>query len=127
MSEERQDFYDSKMSIDYHIIRFHAFSERWYDSRLFSCHFIVDGDPLEGQLVNSRVPGIAIYLCMYLHASVHHSGVNCLRAAFCRVHSCNQTRLAIVDHLQMVGHLKCIARRCKKYFGGQKEGLSEPP
>ena len=31
---------------------FHAF----HDSRLFSCHFIVGGDSLEGQLLNSRVP-----------------------------------------------------------------------
>ena len=33
---------------------------------------------LEGQLVNSRVPEIAIYLHMYLHASFHRSGINSL-------------------------------------------------
>ena len=40
---------------------FHAFSERWYDSRLFSCRFIVGGDSLEGQLVNSWAPEIEFF------------------------------------------------------------------
>ena len=30
--------------------------QKLYDSRLFSSHFIVGGDSLEGQLLNSRVP-----------------------------------------------------------------------
>ena len=34
---------------------------RWQNS-------IVDGDPLEGRLVNSRAPEIAIYLRTYIHA-----------------------------------------------------------
>ena len=33
----------------------------------------------------------------------------------------------LVDQLQTVGHLKCIARRRVKSFGGQKGALSEPP
>ena len=36
-------------------------------------------------------------------------------------------RLMVQDHLRMVGHLQCIARRCIKSFGGQKGGQSEPP
>ena len=35
--------------------------------------FIISCDWLEGQLVNSRVPEIVIYLRKYLHASFHHS------------------------------------------------------
>ena len=62
------------------VLRFHAFIKRWYDSRLFSCHLIVGSDPLEGELVNPREPGIAIYLHMYLRASFHRSGVNRIRA-----------------------------------------------
>ena len=70
------------MSIDYHknTVRFHAFSEGRYDSRLFSYRFTVGGDPQEGQLVNSRAPELAIYLRTYLCASFHRSGVNRLRA-----------------------------------------------
>ena len=42
--------------------------------------FIVGGDPLEGQLVNSRVPEIAtLFASVFMHASFHHSGVNRLR------------------------------------------------
>ena len=38
------------------------------------------GDSLEEQLVNSGAPEIAIYLCTYLRASFHRSGVSHLRA-----------------------------------------------
>ena len=37
---------------------------------------------LEGELVNSRMPEIAIYLRMYLRASFHRSGVQKLTRAF---------------------------------------------
>ena len=47
------------------IVYYTAFSERWFDSELFSCRFIVGGESLEGQLVNSREPKVAIYL--YTH------------------------------------------------------------
>ena len=56
----------------------HASSERWYDTRLFSCCFIVDS--LEGQLVNSWVAKIAICWHMYLRVSFHCSSINHLRA-----------------------------------------------
>ena len=46
-------------------VRFHVLSKQWYDSKLFSCHLIVGGDSLEGELVNSQAPKIAIYLHMY--------------------------------------------------------------
>jgi len=42
--------YDSKMSIDYHNIHFHAFSERWYDSTMISCRFIVGSDRTTGKI-----------------------------------------------------------------------------
>ena len=45
------------------------------------CHFIIGCDSLEGQLVNSRVPEIAIYLRKYLHASFHRSSA--FMRAFC--------------------------------------------
>ena len=65
----------SKMSIDYHTF-WHAFSERW----LLSCCFTFNSDSLEGQLVNSRVPKMAIYLHMrssltptfHIHPLVFH-------------------------------------------------------
>ena len=45
---------------------------------------IVDGDPLEGRLVNSRAPEIVIYLRTYLHTylcvSFHRSSANRLNA-----------------------------------------------
>ena len=50
---------------------------RWFDSSLFSCHFIV-GDELLGQMVNSRAPEIATYLYMCLCMLFHGSYLNCL-------------------------------------------------
>ena len=44
-------------------IHFYAFSVRWYDSRLFSCRFIV----ALGQMVNSRVS--EIYMCPFIAAA----------------------------------------------------------
>ena len=41
-------------------VHFYAFSVRWYDSRLFSCRFIV----ALGQMVNSRVS--EIYMCPFI-------------------------------------------------------------
>ena len=65
------------------------------DSMTPGCHFIIGCDSLEGQLVNSRVPEIVIYLRKYLHASFHHSSA--FMRAFCssmnRMHSCNQTHM----------------------------------
>ena len=54
-------------------ILFRVFSERGFDSSLFSCRFMLS---LEGQLVNSQAPEIAIYLCTYLRTSFHRSGAN---------------------------------------------------
>ena len=95
---------------------------------------IVGGDPLEGRLVNSQVPEVAIYLHMYLGmylcASFHCSRVNHLRVFRISVTKLVWQRWFAakpVHHLQMVGHLKCIARWCIKSFGGQKGGLSKPP
>ena len=73
---------------------------------------------LEGQLVNSRVPKIAIYLHTYLRASFHCSGVNSLHA--CSItgppstNSSHSSRLAarLVDHFQMVEDLKCTVKWC---------------
>ena len=45
---------------------------------------------LEGQLVNSRPPEVAIYLRTYLRASFHRGGVNSLRTRFTLV-LCEQT------------------------------------
>ena len=60
---------------------------RCYDSRLFSCRFTIGSDSLEGQLVKSRVPQIAIYLCTYLCMFFHRSAVklfmHVFRAFFC--------------------------------------------
>ena len=46
------------------------FQKDGFDSSLFSCRFIVGGESLEGQLVNFRVPeiAIAIYSRMYIRA-----------------------------------------------------------
>ena len=50
---------------------------------------------IEGKMVNSRVPDIAMYLC----TAFHDSGVDSLRARFGtgslgrNLHSCNQTCL----------------------------------
>ena len=46
-------------------------SERWYDSRLFSCDAVC-GDSLEGKLVNPRAPEIVIILRMYLRMSFQY-------------------------------------------------------
>ena len=52
------------------------FSERWYDSRLFSCGaYIVGSNSLEGQLVNSRVPEIVIYLRTHLRMSFQRTAL----------------------------------------------------
>ena len=96
------------MSIDYkyihtctmYILPCVLFSDGLTRSSLFSCRFIVGGESLE-QLVNSRAPELAIYLCTYLRASFHRSGVNCLFALV--FSSC-------------IGHLNCIAGRCIKSF-----------
>ena len=51
---------------------------------------------VEGQLVNSQAPDIAIYF--YPH-DLHHSGVNSLRVCICTgpLETCNQTCLDSVD------------------------------
>ena len=70
--------YDSKMCIDYQyndVDNSMHFQERWFDSSLFSFRFIVGSESLEGQLVNSQAPEIAIYLRTYLHASFHCSSL----------------------------------------------------
>ena len=83
-------------------ISMHASSERWYDTRLFSCCLIVDS--LEGQLVNSWVAKIAICWHVYLRVSFHCSSINhlCVHTALILstysllrdgVHSFNQTCL----------------------------------
>ena len=67
--------YDSKISIGYHkyTVCLHGFSERWYNSRLFSCHFIFGGNSLEGPTgeLSSAWNALAAYLFTY--ASFHHS------------------------------------------------------
>ena len=59
MSEEHQAYMTARC-LEY-TVHFCVF----YDSRLFSCCFTVGGDLLEGQLVNSLVPQIVIYLHIY--------------------------------------------------------------
>ena len=104
MSEEHQAYTTAicLQSTNTQCIRFHMFSERWFYSSLCSCRFIVGGEWLEGQLVHSRAPEIAIYLRTYLrtpgeslatrdyysrgpHSSAGPPWTN-------GVHSCNQTQ-----------------------------------
>ena len=112
---------------------------RWISTRKGTTYgwqnSIVGGDPLEGRLVNSWAPEIAICLCTYLCASFHRSSINCLRAHVLQGEQVQPNwfeqqwftmAARLVNYLQMVGHLKCIARRCIKSFGGQKGISSEP-
>ena len=77
------------------------FSEKLFDSSLFSCRFIVGGESLEGQLVNSRGPEIVTYL----HVSFRRSGVNHLFACSALVlHEQTGCLAKLDDHLQATGH-----------------------
>ena len=73
---------------------------------------------LEGQLVNSRAPKIAIYLHTYLYVSFHRSGVDSLHAysiaGLLWTNASHSSRLAarLVDHFQMVEDLKCTVKWC---------------
>ena len=62
-----------KMSTDIYRM-FPCTLKRWYDSWLFSCHFIGCGCSIEEQMVKSRAPEIGINLQMYLCVSFHCSG-----------------------------------------------------
>ena len=52
---------------------------------------------LVAQLVNSRAPELAIYLCTYLRASFHHSGVKQLMQI-------TATRLVLMAVIRLVNH-----------------------
>ena len=124
---------------------FHVFSEGWHSFKLFKLLLHC------WQKLTRRTTGKlsstwkAIYLHMYLRASFHHRRRKLLTRFF-RIHSLllheqvgciAATELVwtavidngseLIDQLQMVGHLKCIAIQCIKPFGGQKGCSSEPP
>ena len=67
--------------------------ERWFDSSLFSCHFIVGSESLEGQLVNSRAPFIYTHnyagvLSMWWHKLLIHT-----RSAFVQMRCITAAKL----------------------------------
>ena len=88
---------------------------------------------LEGQLVNSRVPKIAIYLHTYLHASFHHSRVNSLHLRSIAgppwTNSSHSSRLTarLVDHFQTVEDLKCTVKWCIQNLLETKRGVRVNP
>ena len=81
------------LQISQYTVHFHAFSESWYDSRLFSFCFTVGNDLLEGQQVNSWAPQIAIYLRMYSCTSIHRGGIKLLTCAINKWGACVQPNL----------------------------------
>ena len=108
----------------------YIFKKMLYDSRALSCCLLVGGDRL-GQLVNFREPETVMFSCM----SFHHSSINCLCTHFTFIQWSSMNKwlwtnsfwqwwfsmaARLVNHLQIVGHLNCIARQCVKSFGGQK-------
>ena len=110
------------------------FQKDWYDSRLFSCRFIIGGDPLEGR---SGAPEIATLFQTCLCGSFHRSGVNRLRARSTGCIAATELvwTVVILNGSEASGPwplarafiVKCIASsRCIKSFGGQGD-WSEPP
>ena len=88
---------------------------------------------LEGQLVNSQVPELAIYL----RASFHHRGVNCLRTCSALVLR-EQTALQplpdlfcrhcmILNSSKTSGPLSNSRAQLSGIYKTPKGGLSEPP
>ena len=75
-------------------------------------------------VTNFRAPEVVVYLCTYLCV---HSALICWSSM--NKQSVAATKLVLTavilndsGPITMVGHLKCIGRRCIKSFGGRKGG-----
>ena len=107
----------------------------WLQTVQLRCDHISYHSP-KGLLMNSRV--FTIYACMYFHNlslqwQKHVCAFTCqswiTNTMNCSTKMClNSGAARLVDHfIQIVGHLKSIARQCKKSFTPTASNPLEPP